>query len=311
MQVSDLADVQHELGRGTALDLQYVGSHTSHLDRSFFNNTPQPGPGNIDARRPSQRYRSRRIISNDLVADYDAVSIILRKRMTHGLQADMHYTWSKTNDESTHSNGGGQTMDNYDIERDYGPANWDVPHRFVASYLYDVPFLKNSSQPILKYVVAGWQISGVTTVQSGTPVNITFAQDQANIGITGLQRPDLIGAVPELNCQPNSAGATDLARRELINCYDASAFALPAQFTFGNAGRNILRGPKFVSTDLSFMKNIPLQGSMRFQLRVEMYNVFNTVNYSNPNSSFGSAGFGRITGAGSMRQVQLGGKLMF
>ncbi len=86
-------DVQRELGRGTALDLQYVGSHTSHLDRSFFNNTPQPGPGNIDARRPSQRYRSRRIIANDLVADYDAVSIILRKRMSHGLLLDAHYTW--------------------------------------------------------------------------------------------------------------------------------------------------------------------------------------------------------------------------
>ena len=159
--------------------------------------------------------------------------------------------------------------------------------------------------------MAGWQVSGVTTIQSGTPVNITFAQDRANIGITGLQRPDLIGGVPKLNCEPNTAGTTDVARRELINCYDAGAFALPAEFTFGNAGRNILRGPKFVSTDLSFMKNVPLHGSVRLQVRVEMYNVFNTVNYGNPNASFGSAGFGRITGAGSMRQVQLGGKLMF
>ncbi len=106
-----------------------------------------PVPGTVDARRPSQRYRSRRIIANDLEADYDAVSIILRKRMSHGLLADAHYTWSRTRDMSTHSNGGGQTMDNYDIQRDYGPANWDIPHRFVASYLYDIPFLKNSSQP--------------------------------------------------------------------------------------------------------------------------------------------------------------------
>ena len=87
--------------------------------------------------------------------------------MSHGLQADAHYTWSRTRDMSTHSNGGGQTMDNYDIWRDYGPANWDIPHRFVASYLYDVPFLKDSSSAILKYVVAGWQVSGVTTIQSG------------------------------------------------------------------------------------------------------------------------------------------------
>ena len=304
-------DIQRELWRGTALDLQYVGSHTSHLDRSFFNNTPQPGPGPVDPRRPSQRYRDRRIIKNDLEADYDAVSIILRQRMRHGLQADAHYTWSRTRDMATHSNGGGATMDNYDIFRDYGPANWDVPHRFVASYLYDLPFFQKSSRPILKYLVAGWQISGITTVQSGAPVNVTFGQDRANIGRTGLQRPDLTGPVPQLNCQPNTGGATDVARRQLINCFDPAAFALPAQFTFGNASRNLLRGPRFASTDVSLMKNVPLGRGVRFQVRAEIFNVFNTVNYGNPNASFGSAAFGLITSAGAMRQVQLGGKLMF
>jgi hypothetical protein len=212
---------------------------------------------------------------------------------------------------STHSNGGGQTMDNYDIWRDYGPANWDIPHRFVASYLYDIPFWKDSSQPIVKYVVAGWQVSGVTTIQKGSPVNITLSTDRANIGITGQQRPDLVGAVPELNCEPNANGATEVARRQLINCFDTTAFALPAQFTFGNAGRNILRGPKFSSTDLSFMKNFPFGGEVRLQVRVEIFNIFNQVNYGNPNASLGSAAFGTITSAGSMRQMQLGGKLLF
>jgi hypothetical protein len=304
-------DIQRELWRGTALDIQYVGSNTQNLDRSFFNNTPQPGPGNVDARRPNQNFRSRRIIANDLYADYDAVSFILRKRLSHGLQGDAHYTWSRTRDMATHSNGGGAVMDNYDIWRDYGPANWDIPHRFVASYVYDIPFLRNSPNMLLRQVVGGWQVSGVTTIQSGSPVNITIAQDRANIGISGLQRPDLVGAVPELNCQPNSGAATQQLQRRLINCYDANAFAQPAQFTFGSAGRNILRGPKSVSTDLSLMKNFTLAGSTRLQVRVEMYNVFNNVNYGNPNASFGSAAFGQITGAGSMRQIQLGGKLIF
>jgi hypothetical protein len=209
---------------------------------------------------------------------------------------------------ATHSNGGGQTMNNYDIQADYGPANWDVPHRFVASYLYDVPFLKTSTQPFLKYVVAGWQVSGVTTLQSGTPVNVTLSTDRANIGITGQQRPDLVGAVPNLNCV---ADPDPTKRRQLMNCYDASAFALPAQFTFGNASRNLLRGPKFVSTDVSFMKNVPIGSTVKFQIRAEIYNLFNNVNYGNPNSSFGSASFGRITSAGNMRQVQLGGKIYF
>jgi hypothetical protein len=307
-------DFQRELWRGMALDLQYVGSNTSHLDRSFFNNTPPPGGGPVDPRRPSQRFRSRRIIQNDLIADYDAFSIILRKRMSHGVQADAHYTWSRTRDMATHSNGGGQTMDNYDIWRDYGPANWDIPHRLVASYLYDVPFLKGSSRPILKYAVAGWQVSGVTTIQSGSPVNITISTDRANIGITGQQRPDLVGAVPALNCQPNTAGATQAEQRQRVNCYDSSAFALPPQFTFGSAGRNILRGPRFASTDVSFLKNVPVGGTVRLQLRVEIFNVFNTVNYGNPNASFGSAAFGRITALATgaeMRRVQLGGKILF
>jgi len=303
------ADVQRELWSGAALDIQYVGSNTSHLDRSFFNNTPQPGPGPVDPRRPSQRFRSRRIIQNDLIADYDAVSVILRKRMSRGLQADVHYTWSRTRDISTHSNGGGQTMNNYDILADYGPANWDTPHRFVANYIYDVPFLKDSPQPLLKYVVAGWQIGGVTTIQSGTPINVTIAADRANIGISGLQRPDLVGPVPELNCEQSPTSL------DLINCFDSAAFAMPAQYTFGNAPRNVLRGPKAMFTDLSLVKNVPVSGPMRVQIRAEIFNAFNTVNYGNPNAVFGSATFGRISATNTsypnMRQIQLGAKLMF
>jgi len=303
-------DVQRELSATTALDVQYIGSNTSNLDRSFFNNTPQPGPGPVDPRRPTPLFRSRRIIQNDLIADYDAVSFIVRHRMSHGLQADAHYTWSRTRDEATHSNGGGQTMDNYDIDRDYGPANWDVPHRFVASYIYDVPFLKSSSNAFLRYVVAGWQVGGVTTVQSGTPINVTIGGDRANIGITPvIQRPDLIGAAPDLNCQPSPNS------RDLINCFDASAFAMPAQFTFGSAPRNVLRGPKAVITDLSMVKNIPVGGNMRFQFRAEIFNAFNNVNYGSPNAVFGSATFGRISATNTtypnMRQIQLGGKLIF
>jgi hypothetical protein len=302
-------DLQRELWPGTALDVQYLGSNTKNLDRSFFNNTPQPGPGPVDPRRPTSGFRTRRIIANDLYADYDAISVILRKRMSFGLQTDAHYTWSRTRDIATHSNGGGQTMDNYDPERDYGPAIWDVPHRFVASYIYDIPFLKESSNAIVRYVVAGWQVGGVTTIQSGIPVNVTIGADRANIGISGQQRPNLVGEVPKLNCQqdPNS--------RNLINCFDPSAFALPGEFTFGNAPRNVLRGPKYVSTDLSLSKTVPVGAAARLQFRVEIFNAFSNVNYANPNAVFGSATFGVINATNltfpNMRQVQLGGKLLF
>jgi hypothetical protein len=299
-------DLQRDLGMGLGLDFQYLGSHTDHLDRSFFNNTPAPGPGNVDARRPSQRYRSRRIIANDLVADYDAFSIIVRKKPSHGFQADAHYTWSRTRDMATHSNGGGAVMDNYDTQRDYGPSNWDVPHRFVANWIYEIPFLKTSSNAILRNVVAGWQVAGVTTVQSGTPVNVTISTDRANIGISGLQRPNLVGAVPSLDCDTNPT------TREPINCYDSAAFALPDPFTFGNASRNILRGPKLITTDLSLSKSVNLGPTTRLQLRAEMFNLFNRANFSNPNGVYATANFGRITGTAiPMRQIQLGARLLF
>jgi hypothetical protein len=298
-------DLQRDLGMSMALDLQYIGSHTDHLDRSFFNNTPTPGPGNVDARRPSQRFRSRRIIANDLVADYDAFSVILRKKMSRGIQADVHYTWSRTRDMATHSNGGGAVMDNYDTQRDYGPANWDVPHRLVASYIYDLPFFRESGNAVLRHALSGWQVSGVTTIQSGTPVNVTIAPDRANIGITGLQRPDLVGPVPSLDCSTNPA------TREPIQCYDSTAFALPAQFTFGSAGRNILRGPKLVNTDVSFAKTVPLGATARVQIRAEIFNLFNNVNFGNPNGVWETANFGRITTAAPMRQIQLGARFLF
>jgi hypothetical protein len=302
------ADLQRELADGMALDVQYLGSNTDRLDRSFFNNTPQPGPGVVDDRRPSLNFRSRRIIQNDLIADYDAVTIILRRRMSHGLQLDAHYTWSRTRDIATNSNGGGATMNNYDIMADYGPAIWDVPHRFVASYIYDVPFLKTSANRALRYFVAGWQVAGVTTLQSGAPVNVTIAADVANIGISGLQRPNLIGAVPELNCQ------TEASTKNQINCFDPSAFAMPAAFTFGNAPRDVLRGPKWVQTDLSLAKTVALATSLRVELHIDIFNAFNNVNFANPNAVFGSASFGRISAlaiGANMRQMQIGARFLF
>ncbi|HMF58754.1 MAG TPA: hypothetical protein VK595_00200, partial [Vicinamibacterales bacterium] len=91
----------------------------------------------------------------------------------------------------------------------------------------------------------------------------------------------------------------------------ATAFELPAAFTFGNAPRDLLRGPKFASTDLSLMKDFPISGGAKVQVRVEIFNAFNNVNYGNPNAVFGTTAFGRISSAGVMRQIQLGGKIFF
>jgi hypothetical protein len=97
----------------------------------------------------------------------------------------------------------------------------------------------------------------------------------------------------------------------LVNCISADAFRMPAQFTYGNTPRNILRGPGRVVTDLSLSKTVPLAGRMQFQIRAEAFNLFNRANFNNPNATFGTANFGRITSAQSMRQMQVGAKIIF
>jgi hypothetical protein len=292
-------DVQRELFRNTAIDFQYVGSRTTHLDRSFFVNTPAPGPGAIQERRPNRAFGNLRIIQNDLVANYDAFTIHLRRRMSDGLQANVHYTYARNYDMATNSNAGGQTMNNFDIQADYAPSNWSIPHRFVASYIYDMPFFRESEQAVLRYVLGGWQVAGVTTIQSGTPINVTISTDRANTG-TPNQRPNVVGT-PSADC----------GKGRLVGCIDASAYALPAQFTFGNAARNHLRGPGSVITDLALSKSFGLGGPTQLQVRLEAFNVFNTVNFNNPSATFGTSTFGRITSAQPMRRIQVGARLTF
>ncbi|BCS32362.1 hypothetical protein TBR22_A15720 [Luteitalea sp. TBR-22] len=298
------ADLQHEIFGSTVVELQYLASRTKNLDRSYYNNTPLPGPGAIDPRRPNQLFRDIRTIQNDLIANYDSVAVVARRRMTNGFLLNAHYTWSKTRDMATHSNGGGRIVNNYDIWSDYGPANWDVPHRLVVSYVWDMPFFRDSDNYFLRGIVGGWQIAGVTTIQSGTPLNVTIQPDRANTGQPN-QRPNLVNANVTLSCQANPNGLG------LVGCIDPAAFALPDPFTYGNTPRNYLRGPKYSQTDVSFMKNFATGGRSRIQLRAEVFNLFNQVNWGAPGTTFGAANFGIIASADTMRRAELGVKFLF
>ena len=292
--------VEHGLWKNAGLEVQYLGSHTVHLDRSYFNNTPVPGPGNIDDRRPNQLFRSIRTIQNDMVATYQALSVVLRQQFFRGATGLVSYTWSKTLDVTTDSNGGGSPLDPYNWKLDYGRSNWDVPHRFVASFTYELPFFRQSSYAALRYTLGGWQTNGIATIQSGYPFNVTVPGDPANTSL-GNQRPNLVHSATS-NCGDG----------HLTNCIDASAFALPTAYTYGNAGRNILRGPGLVNVDFSLFKNFHITERFAIQIRGEAFNVSNTPGFSNPNATFNTATFGSITStANNNRQVQLGGKILF
>ncbi|MDQ2775788.1 MAG: TonB-dependent receptor, partial [Acidobacteriota bacterium] len=139
------ADLERTVWTNAALDVQYLGSHSTHLDRSYYNNTPQPGPGSVSSRRPNQLFGDIRTIQNDEEANYNGLSVVLRQRLNHGLSMLASYTWSHDLDVTTDSNGGGAPMNPYNWHADYGNSNWDVRHRFVASFNYDLPFFRSAS----------------------------------------------------------------------------------------------------------------------------------------------------------------------
>jgi len=293
--------VERELWKNAGFEVQYLGSHSLHLDRSYFNNTPQPDVNNdpVNPRRPNQLWGQIRTIQNDEIANYHGLTSIFRQRMRHGVQILASYTWAHAIDISSDSNGGGAPMDAFNWHRDYGNANWDIRHRFVASVVYDLPS-PNGKNAFLRWTLGNWQANTIFTAQTGQPFNVLISPDQAHIG-RGNQRPDVVG-VPTENCGSG----------HITHCIDSAAFALPASGTFGSAGRNILYGPGLVDADFSIFKNFPIKERLKFQFRAEMFNIFNHPNLANPSATWNTSSFGNITSTTTdNRDIQFGAKIIF
>jgi hypothetical protein len=301
------AGLERQLWSGGGLELQYLGSHSYHLDRSFYNNTPlEPGPGSVNTRRPNPLFGVIRTINTDEIANYESMSVIFRQRLTHGLQMLASYTWSHTLDVSTDSNGGGTPLIPYDWKDDYGNSNWDIRHRFVATFVYDIPFFPVSN-PVLRGAFTKWQGNGIVTLQTGIPFNVTTGTDTANTASSGTYRPDLVHAASD-----------DCGRGHLIGCIDATAFTVadlypitPTNYAYGNAGRNLLHGPGAETVNFSVFKNFPLRERLKLQIRLETFALFNHTNFSNPSATINTSSFGNITSATGNRNIQLGAKLQF
>ena len=300
------AGLERQLWNGGGFEVQYLGSHSYHLDRSYYNNTPLfPGPGAVNTRRPNPLFGVIRTINTDEVANYESMSVIYRQRLRRGLQALASYTWAHTLDITTDSNGGGTPMIPYLWHDDYGNSNWDIRHRFVANFVYDIPFFATTNK-LVKGAFTGWQGNGIITIQTGLPFNVSTSTDTANTASSGTYRPDLLHT-PSDTC----------GRGHLIGCIDATAYTLQtlfpvvARYAYGSEGRNLLHGPGAQTFNLSLFKNFPIHERLKFQFRFETFALFNHTNFNNPSSTFGTASFGNITGASGNRNIQLGAKLLF
>ena len=189
---------------------------------------------------------------------------------------------------------------------DYGNSNWDIRHRFLATFVYDIPFFAVSN-PLLKYALTKWQANGIVTLQTGVPFNVTTSTDTANTAANGTYRPNLV--------HPATA---DCGRGHLVGCIDATAFTVanlypiaPTNFAYGNAGRNLLHGPGAETVNFSVFKNFPIKERLKFQIRFETFALFNHTNFGNPSATINTGSFGNITGASGNRNIQIGAKLQF
>jgi hypothetical protein len=233
---------------------------------------------------------------------YNALQVSFSKRMSHGLQVEGSYTWGKAmEDGQSHQN-------SYDLRASRALATYHVPHRFVASYLWELPFGRGRRfgrdwSGILNAVLGGWQFNGITTIQSGTPLTVT-ASNTAGIFNT-ITRPNWTGKPASLD---------DPLKERLNRYFDTSQFSQPAPFTFGNLGPTSpeLRSHGMNNTDLSIFKTFTPRANIQLQLRIEALNAFNRAQFGLPELNVNSASFGVITTQfNEPRQVQFGVKLFW
>ncbi|MFN0168046.1 MAG: hypothetical protein ACKV22_16600 [Bryobacteraceae bacterium] len=300
--------IDRQLTRSTSLSLSYVGNKGDRLlDVGVAVNIPTPGPGAVQARRPFPLFGSVLQYSSYGRNHYHSLQFQLKQNLARGFSGLLGYTWGKSTGVLNAGNGNASLpnafyQNQYDRQADYSVTSAHVPHRVVFSGVYQVALPAESLFP--RALIRDWQIAGVYTIQSGFPFSPLLAADIANIGSDrNNPRADYLGG-----------GSPNLSRdrRNTSRFFRTDLFANPAQFTFGNAGRNILTGDTTQNVDLVISRFFPIREDHRIEFRAEAYNLANRVTLAFPNFRLGSPGFGSVTAQQNFgRQIQLALKYSF
>jgi hypothetical protein len=245
--------------------------------------------------------------------NFNAFTLSLEKRFSQGLSLTANYTWSRALGNAvpvTNAINTTPVQDPFNLRREYGPLEFDVINRFTAGYVYELPFGRGKAflaqaPAVVDYLLGGWQINGITTLQGGFPLTPALG---FSLGKTLTNsRPNIIGDPTQTSRQPH-------------DWLNPAAFAIPSNAEiaagnfYGNAGRGSVRSPGFVNFDFSVGKNFRFTETVRLQFRTEFFNIMNTPNFALQNSVglvFGTPTFGKVTTAGDPRVVQFGLKLVF
>ncbi len=309
-------NIQQQIGSGTIFQTGYVGSTGRKL--SLLRNINAPTPGTLVAnqaqsRRPYNGAYPEIAAINTLEtignSQYHSWQSSLRVTRYRNITLNANYTWSRAMDNGTDVR---NTLpaNSYDLRREYGPAAIDLTHIFTGYVAYDIPGTDR-----FKRLTRGWMVATLFQATSGTTMDITAGTNRSN-SLDNKDRVDVIGNASLGLREPATPGG---ARRY----FESGAFALPAIGTFGNIGRNALRGPGFAAADFSVFKRTNITERISTEFRVEIFNVFNWDNFANPGTNLNAAtSFGLITntrngsgapglGQGEPRNAQLALKLIW
>jgi hypothetical protein len=308
-------NVQRSLGQDLMLEVGYVGVRGVKFPMHRRFNLPD----RVTGERPNPLIiPGGHYVDNSESTVYHSLQTSLRKRFSRSLSFDAHYTYGQALAFTGGDVGVYYGTDvNENVVQDFfilaterGPSTGDVRHRLIGDVIYQLPELKDWGFAPLRHALGGWQVSGIITARTGTPVFIT--QSCSN---SYHCRPDYAGGDPVLK-QKVEVGTCRAGGRCDIQYVNTAAFArLPVNRGVavrpGTAGKSLVRTPGAWGVDFSLAKNFRIREGTNLQFRADMFNALNHVNLGGPNGSISSSQFGRISGAGGMRSMQMGLRLQF
>lgn len=283
-------NIENELTQTLMWEIGYGGSRGLHVPFAYNPNEVQPGTGTQASRRllqPLSGLTNITVMDPRNMSTYHSLQNKVIKRFADGLQFMFAYTYGKSLDYGgSPASGGGQTGSPQtvtNLKAGRGASGFDVKHRAVTSYVYELPFGPGkkflAARGAAGKLLGGWQLSGITTLTTGRPYNVSLASGVNN-------------GAPSW---PDRTGSGTLSNPDPYYWFDATAFKAPSPNTYGNVARGVLYAPGHVNFDTSFVKNTSLNERMKVQFRLDAFNLFNTPAFGFPNASIGSPTVGRIT----------------
>ena len=294
--------VQQQLGGSRVFEIAYVGSKGTHLIDARDINQPAPST-NPNFQRPNPAFADVDMIESQANSIYHSLQMRLQQRLSKGLSLLASYTYSKSIDDSSNffsSTGDSNFPQNSnDLSAERGLSNFDIRNRFTLSYAYDLPIAKGHRW------LGGWQSFGVLTFQSGQPLTVLLLRDDDN---SNTGQTDILGGS---NDRPNVLTNPNLSNPSAAEWFNTSAFVTPPYGSFGNEGRNIVKGPGLETIDFSILKNTAVAERLKVQFRAEFFNLLNHANFNLPDNFLGSPTFGQVVSAQPARRIQFGLKFLF